>query len=57
MELDPRRISSAGLEAAGPAEVSQPPHALAPGPVPSSDAPACLSFPPRIRLIRADEEF
>lgn len=32
---DPRRICSAGLEAAVPAEVSQPPHALAPGPVPS----------------------
>ena len=32
---DPRRICSAGLEAAIPAEVSQPPHTLAPGPVPS----------------------
>lgn len=49
----PRRISSAGLAA----QLSQPPHALAPGPVPSSDAPVCLSFPPCTCLIWADEEF
>lgn len=40
--------------AAIPAEVSQPPHALAPGPVPSSASPACLSFPAWISPIWAD---